>query len=171
MDLYDVLKARYSVRSYSAREVPPQSIDRIVAAFNDAPTAANRQPFGLLLVTTAGRESGLQRVYGRTWFTQAPLVAVVCTVPANAWVRADGKNYADVDAAIAFQTLVLAATAEGLGTCWIGAFDPVAAREEFGLPEGVEPLAMTPLGYPSSIASQPKRLRKPIEQIVHRERW
>jgi len=99
VDLYDVLKTRYSVRSYSAREVPPESIDRIVAAFNDAPTAANRQPFGLLLVTTAGRESGLQRVYGRTWFTQAPLVAVVCTVPANAWVRADGKNYADVDAA------------------------------------------------------------------------
>jgi len=66
---------------------------------------------------------------------------------------------------------VLAATAEGLGTCWIGAFDPAAAREEFGLPEGVEPVAMTPLGYPSSEARKPPRLRKPLDQIVHHDRW
>ncbi len=171
VDLYDILEARYSVRSYAAREVPAEALDRIVAAFNAAPTAANRQPFGLLLVKTAGREQELRRVYGRAWFTAAPLVAVVCAVPGSAWVRSDGKNYADVDAAIAFQTLVLAATAEGLGTCWIGAFDPAAAREVFGLPEGVEPVAMTPLGYASAEARKPPRLRKPLEQIVHHDRW
>ena len=171
MDFYDILQARYSVRSYAAREVPADVLDRITAAFGAAPTAANRQPFGLILVETAGHEAELKRVYGRAWFTEAPLVAVVCTMPGNAWVRSDGKNYADVDAAIAFQTLVLAATSEGLGTCWIGAFDPAAAREVFGLPEGVEPVAMTPLGYLSSTANRPPRLRKPLEQIVHRNRW
>jgi nitroreductase len=171
MDLYDVIEARFSVRSYARREVPPEALDRLVAAFSAAPTAANRQPLGLLLVKTAGREEELKRVYGRAWFTEAPLVAVVCTTPGSAWVRSDGKNYADVDAAIAFQTFILAATAEGLGTCWIGAFDPAAAREVFGLPEGVEPVAMTPLGYPSGTAQKPPRLRKPLAQIVHHDRW
>ncbi len=171
MDFYDVLEARYSVRSYSSRQVPVEVVDRIIAAFNSAPTAANRQPLGLILVETAGREAELKRVYGRSWFSEAPLVAVVCTTPSRAWVRSDGKNYADVDAAIAFQTLILAATAEGLGTCWIGAFDPAAAREVLALPEGVEPVAMTPLGYPALGVQRPPRLRKPLEQIVHHNRW
>jgi len=84
-------------------------------------------------------------------------------------VRRDGKSYADVDVAIAMDHLILAATNEGLGTCWIGAFDPVAAREVLGLPEGVEPVAFSPLGYPADMPG-PKR-RKRLEQIVHQERW
>jgi nitroreductase len=171
VNLYTVLETRYSVRSYSSRDVPAEVVDRLAAAFNTAPTAANRQPFGLLLVSTRGREAELGRVYGRPWLLEAPLMAMVCTTPAAAWVRRDGKNYADVDAAIAFQTLIVAATAEGLGTCWIGAFDPAAARDVFGLPEGVEPVAMTPLGYPSETSRKPPRQRKPLDQIVHRERW
>lgn len=171
MELYDVFENRFSVRSYAQLPVSEEVLERIVAAFNAAPTAANRQPLGLILIKTAGRESELKRVYGRAWFVEAPLVAVVCTTPNSAWVRSDGKNYADVDAAIAFQQLVLAATAEGLGTCWIGAFDPAAAREVLGLPEGVEPVAMTPLGYPSGTAQRPPRLRKPLAQIVHHDRW
>jgi len=74
-----------------------------------------------------------------------------------------------VDVTIAMDHLILAATAEGLGTCWIGAFDPVAAREVLGLPAGVEPIAFTPLGYPAD-SPQPKR-RKKLEQIIHLERW
>ena len=171
MNYADIVEQRFSVRSYANREVPQEVVDRLVAAFGAAPTAANRQPFGLILVKTAGREAELKRVYGRSWFTQAPLVALVCTTPGSAWVRSDGKNYADVDAAIAFQQLILAATDEGLGTCWIGAFDPAAARDVFGLPEGVEPLAMTPLGYPSVEALKPPRLRKPLAHVVHLDRW
>jgi len=65
--------------------------------------------------------------------------------------------------------LILAATEEGLGTCWIGAFDPEAAREVLQLPEGVEPIAFTPLGYP---ACSPKpKSRKELDQIVHYEHW
>jgi len=167
----ELIEQRFSVRSYASRDVPQEVVDRLVAAFGAAPTAANRQPFGLILAKTAGREAELKRVYGPSWFAEAPLVALVCTVSGRAWVRSDGKNYADVDAAIAFQQLILAATDEGLGTCWIGAFDPAAAREVFGLPGGVEPVAMTPLGYPSGTVQKPPRLRKPLAQIVHHDRW
>ena len=60
--------------------------------------------------------------------------------------------------------LILAATAEGLGTCWIGAFTPQALREDLALPEELEPVAMTPVGYAAE--SPDARPRKPLEELV-----
>jgi nitroreductase len=65
--------------------------------------------------------------------------------------------------------LVLAATDLGLGTCWVAAFDPSLAREILGLPDGVEPLLFTPLGFPAD-EPRPKE-RRPLEELVHLERW
>jgi nitroreductase len=97
-------------------------------------------------------------------------VICACGIPDQGWVReADGVNYTSVDVAIALDHLILAAANLGLGTCWIAAFDPVAAREVFGLPAGVEPIALTPLGYP---AGQPlPKERKPLTDLVRHERW
>jgi nitroreductase len=74
-----------------------------------------------------------------------------------------------VDVAIAMDHLVLAATSLGLGTCWVCAFNPVAARQAFALPDGVEPIALTPLGYPAD-KPLPKE-RKPLADLVRYERW
>jgi len=65
---------------------------------------------------------------------------------------------------------VLAATAEGLGTCWVGAFDYAAAREVLGLPEGVEPVAFTPLGYSADVP-RGRREKRPASELVHHGRW
>jgi nitroreductase len=166
----ELITQRYSVRAYEHRDIEPDKLDRVLQAFVMAPTAANRQPLGLIVVHTRGHESELKRIYSAEWFTsQAPLVLVGCIVPAQAWQRRDGRNYAEVDIAIAMDHLILAATAEGLGTCWIGAFDPAAAREVLALPEGVEPILMTPLGYPAD-SPRPK-LRKKVEQLIHQGRW
>ncbi|HPG84812.1 MAG TPA: nitroreductase family protein, partial [bacterium] len=68
-----------------------------------------------------------------------------------------------------FDHLILAATDLGLGTCWIAAFDPQAAREVLQLPESAVPVALTPLGYP---ADQPgPKKRKTLEEIVKKEHW
>lgn len=170
MEFAEVIRSRYSVRSYRAVEVPEDVLERVLEAFALAPTAANRQALGLVVVHTAGREDDLRRIYRADWFAkEPPIVAAVCAVLDRCWMRKDGKCYADVDAAIAMDHLILAAANEGLGTCWIGAFDAEAAREVFGLPEGVEPIALTPLGYP---ADSPKdKVRKPVSALVHRERW
>jgi nitroreductase len=84
-------------------------------------------------------------------------------------VRKDGREYVDVDVSISFDHLVLAATAEGLGTCWIAAFDPNIVREVLGIPDGIEPLLLTPLGYPA-VTAQPRE-RRALDEIVHWERW
>ena len=169
MEFAQLVRQRYSVRSYKRDPVPDAVLDRVLEAARLAPTAANRQPFRVLVIRTEGRKEELGRLYRRPWFVEAPLVIGVCCLPAEAWVRRDGKSYGDVDAAIVMDHLVLAATAEGLGTCWVANFDPAAAREILALPAGVEPIAFSPLGYAAD--QPPERKRKPLTELLLRERW
>jgi nitroreductase len=170
MNFQELIKKRYSVRAYKPDPVEEDKLDRVLEAARVAPTAANRQAFRVIVVETAKRKADLRRVYGRDWFVQAPLVLCVCAVPSEAWVRkADGWNAAEVDATIVMSHIVLAAAEEGLGTCWIAAFDPAAAREVLGLPLEVIPSAFTPLGYAAD-SPLPKK-RRPLGDLVRRERW
>ncbi|MFC1864218.1 nitroreductase family protein [Chloroflexota bacterium] len=169
MQFSELIKKRYSVRSYKPDPVEDDKLQQVLEAACLAPTAANRQPFQFVVVHTAGREEELRRIYGRQWFVQAPVVICACGLPSQGWVHRNGKSYCDVDVAIAMDHLILAAAALGLGTCWIGAFDPIAAREILGLPDGVDPIVFTPVGYPND---QPKpKIRKPMAEIVRYERW
>ena len=169
MDVFEAIAARYSVRGYKADPIDDATLARVLEAARRAPTAANRQPFRIVVAHTRGRETELLRIYGRPWFVQAPLVLGVIAVPGEAWRRMDDKPYDEVDATIAMDHLVLAATALGLGTCWIAAFDPAAAREVLGLPDDVEPIAFTPLGYPDKPSAVTGR--RPLEELVKYERW
>ena len=170
MNFQELIKTRYSVRAYKPDPVEDDKLARVLEAARIAPTAANRQAFRIIVVRTEDRKADLRRVYGRDWFVQAPLVLCVCAVTSEAWVRkADGWNAAEVDATIVMTHIVLAAAEEGLGTCWIGAFDPAAAREVLGLPLEVIPSAFTPLGY-SADSAAPKK-RRPLAELVHRDRW
>jgi nitroreductase len=169
MDVFEAIRSRYSVRGYRSDAVSDETLQQVLEAARQAPTAANRQPFRIVVIHSAGREEELSRVYGRAWFLQAPLVLAVIAVPGEAWRRSDDKPYDEVDATIAMDHLVLAATALGLGTCWIAAFDPAAVREILGLPDDVEPVALTPLGYPDK--ERTATGRRPLEEIVKYERW
>ena len=171
MEYLDLIRKRYSVRAYKPDPVPDELLAQVLEAGRLAPTAANKQPFRIIVIHTKGREAELRRIYHRDWFTQAPLILCVCTVRTEAWKRTmyDGKSHADVDATIVIDHLIMAATDLGLGTCWIAAFDPAAAREALGVPPEVEPVLFTPLGFP---ADQPKpKERRPLAELVRYERW
>jgi nitroreductase len=169
MDFFELVQKRYSVRAYKPDPVEDDKLSQVLEAARLAPTANNRQPFQIIVIHTAGREADLRRIYGRGWFTQSPLLVAICAIPAQSWVRRDGKNYADVDVTLAMDHLILAATNLGLGTCWVAAFDPAAAREVLHLPADVEPIAFTPLGYP---ADQPgPKQRKSLSELVRYEHW
>jgi nitroreductase len=169
MQFIELARKRYSVRSYKAGPVEDDKLQSVLQAARLAPTAANREAFRLIVLLTKNRESELLRIYNRSWFVQAPVVICICAIPNEAWVRSDGKNYSDVDAAIVMDHLVLAATDLGLGTCWIAAFDPVAAREVLGIPEQVDPIAFTPLGYPAG--QSPAKKRKNLDDLVKHDHW
>jgi nitroreductase len=169
MDFYDVVRNRYSCRAYKPDPVPEERLQRILDAAVLAPTAANRQPFRLVVIHTKGREADLGRIYGRPWFIEAPLVIAAVGIGDACYVRGDGYSFRDTDVSIIMTHLVMAAAAEGLGTCWIGAFDPKAAHDILGLPANAEVLACTPLGFP---ADSPKaKVRKPKEQLVSYEKF
>lgn len=163
MELYDVIQSRRSIRAYKPDAVEADKLNRVLEAGRLAPTAANRQPVEILVITGAARQK-LKAAYGREWCWSAPAVIVVCSQSDRAWTRSDGKCFADIDAAIVMDHIILAATAEGLGTCWIGAFDPVALSSALSLPEELEPVVLTPLGYPAE--SPAARDRRPLEAMV-----
>lgn len=164
MEYFEVIAKRHSVRSYRPDPVEPEKLEQVMEAARLAPTAVNFQAFKIYVTPTKGREAELQKIYNKDWFVEAPYVIGVCAIPGQAWVRRDQKNYSDVDAAIVMDHIVLAATALGLGSCWVGAFDAAAAKTILGLDETLEPVAFTPLGYPRETGF--KKVRKPLEELV-----
>jgi nitroreductase len=169
MDFQELMRRRYSVRAYSSAPVEEDKLLQILEAARLAPTAANRQPFRVIVIETRGREDELRRIYHKEWFVQAPLVICVCGVAAESWRGEHGKDYLWVDVAIAMDHLILAATDLGLGTCWIGAFNPDEASEILGLPDELEPILFTPLGYPADTPSE--KARRPLDELVRYGNW
>lgn len=169
MELLDVIKNRYSVRGYKKDPVEDEKLQKVLEAAQTAPTAANKQPFQLIIIKTKGREDELKRIYHADWFIQAPLVICACSVPDDGWIRQDGKNYSEVDATIAMDHIILTATDLGLGTCWIAAFNAEAAHEVLNIPDNVTPLIFTPLGYPNA---DPRGTdRKSLKEIIRKDNW
>ena len=169
MEFLELVRSRYSVRAYEPTPVEEEKLQMVLDAARLAPTAANRQPFRLIVIATEGREAELQRIYAASWFTQAPLIICASTVPDEAWLRVDGKGYADVDVNIDMDHLILAARSFDLGTCWIAACDPAVARDVLGLPDSVARVAFTPVGYAADQLGS--KTRKPLSDLVRYERW
>ncbi len=165
MTFLELARQRFSVRSYAKTIVPDDKLQMVLEAGRMAPSAANRQAWRFIVVRDAKQRRALGEAYPREWFWSAPVILVVCVDPAKAWVRFDGKNYADVDGAIAMDHMTLCAAGIGLGTCWIGAFEPAKVRRVLGIPDHIEPLVMTPLGFPT----EPVRgkSRKPLQEVVN----
>ena len=171
MKFIKLAEKRCSIRGYRPDPVPEKLLNKVLQAGNLAPTAKNLQPFHFIVVRNPGKLEELATAYPAPFFREAPVVIVICTEAAEGWTRDryDGKNYCEIDAAIAIDHMTLAAADLGLGTCWIGAFDPDRVTEVIGLPEGIEPMAMLLLGYPGMEGR--KKERKPLEQLVRYEQW
>jgi nitroreductase len=166
MDFYDVVQKRLSVRSYKPDPVPEDVLNRVLEAGRLAPSAKNLQPWKFIVVTDpAIRQSLVPACRGQGSVGQAPVVICGCAIETQVWKGMGGYWSAEaVDITIALEHMMLAATAEGLGTCWIGAFIEAEVKKVLAIPEGVKPIALTPLGYPA-VDSKP-RPRKPLSEIV-----
>jgi nitroreductase len=169
MSFLELAEKRYSVRAYRPDPVEANKLEQVLEAARLAPTAADKQPFQLMVIKTTGREEELKRIYNREWFTQAPMLMCACGLPDQAWVHRNGKNHYEIDVVIAMDHLTLAAADLGLGTCWVAAFDVDAAREVLNIPDDVEPVIFTPLGYAADVPG-PKD-RKPLSELVRYDHW
>ena len=171
MDLFETIRERYSARAYNDKPVSEETLRAILQAANDAPSAGNLQPFGVVVVRDSAKRRALAKTSVEQWFVaQAPVVLVFFTNPERNREKYGQRGvdfYAVQDATIACAYAQLAATALGLGTCWIGAFDDATVRAIAGAPATWQPVAILPVGYP---ADTPKpRERRALADLVHNE--
>lgn len=165
MNFKELCLARYSVRAYRPDAILAEKLEYIKECTRLAPSAVNRQPWKFIFCTSEEDRKRLQQCYDREWFREAPAYILACENRVEAWTRRyDGKNHADIDVAIAIEHLCLAAAEQGLGTCWVCNFNVQLCHELFSLPEGWEPAAIIPIGYPAS-ADIPEKSRKPMPDI------
>lgn len=165
--LYKLALDRFSCRSYSSDPIERDTLMAVLDVARLAPSACNRQPWQFIIASTDAQRQAILRAYPREWVATAPEFIVACGLHDEAWHRPhDGKDHTDIDVAIAVEHICLAATAVGLATCWICHFDPKVISEEFGLPEGVEPIAIIPIGYPAAGTVAPLKNRKKLDEIV-----
>lgn len=170
MDVMDAIRHRYSVRNYRDRRVEPDKLERILEAARLAPSASNRQEWRFVVVQDADTRQRLMKAAKNQAFVGEAPVVIACCAATDSHVMTCGQTCYPIDVAIAIEHMALAATAEGLGTCWIGAFYEDQAKEILGIPKGVRVVELLALGYPASPAPASKdRLR--LDEIVMRERW
>jgi len=173
MDFQELAKNRYSCRSYRDQPVEDEKVLYVLDTARMAPSAKNLQPWHFVVIQEPDNLARIKSCYGGQWLNTAPMIIVACGDHKGAWYRADGKNHTDIDVAIAIDHLTLAATNIGLATCWICHFDVMKCARILQLPEGVEPIAMIPLGYPADHpdTSRHQVKRKKLEDIIHKSKF
>ncbi len=171
MDVFEAIKGRRSIRAFQNRDIPQETVDKLIDAARWAPSAGNIQPWEFIIVRKPETKRKLaEAALEQTFIEEAPVVIVVCADErrSSQGYGNRGKTlYCLQDTAAAIQNIHLAAYALGLGTCWVGAFREDEARKILKTPDGVRPVAIIPIGYPAE-KPQP-RSRRPVNQITHYE--
>jgi nitroreductase len=168
MDYAKLTAKRYSVRQFKDKPIEEEKIGLLLEAARLAPTAANRQPQRIFLIT---KEEGLKKIDKCTPCRfGAPAVFLICYDKPLCWVRPfDQQNSGQVDASIVTTQIMYQAEDIGLGTTWVMRFDPAVTVKEFNLPENLIPVSMLIFGYPAddAVPSEKHFQRQPLENILY----
>lgn len=176
MDVMEAIRARRSVRKYRTEPIPAALLERMKEALRLAPSACNFQPWTFILVQDPALRRGLaEACRNQSFMADAPVIVVGVGHSDRAYKKMGGEgNSVDVDIAIALDHLTLAAAAEGLGTCWIGAFSEEQVKALLGIPDGERVVALAPLGFPADIppgAAAREKNRKPAAEVFKTDRY
>lgn len=158
MNFLQLAKERYSVRSFSEKKVEQDKIDDILEAGRIAPTAVNKQPQRILVINEPEQLAKLKEC--TPYHFNAPLAFLVCYDKSLSWQRDyDEREMGYIDASIVACHIMLQITAVGLGSTWVGHFDPVKIKELYQIPDNYIPIALFPTGYLSD-KSKPSHLHE-----------
>ncbi len=168
MELYEAIKKRKSVRSYEITPIPDDVLMRVLEAGRVAPSASNAQPWHFIVVKSLEKRAILSKRLFARFLVESPIVLVGC--------GDREKRFHVVDVSIAMQQMVLSATVEGLGTCWIGDFDDKVVHDLFKIPEKYDVVCLLAMGYSHERLDLSSKLirartRKTMEKIVSYEEY
>ena len=173
MEFYKVLRTRRSVRSYRPDLISQDSLNRVLGAVRISPSGSNRQPWRFILVTDPDLRGELAAACrDQNFVGEAPIIVVACghDIKYNRGGYMGEMSFL-VDISIAFTHLILAARAEGLGTCWIGSFDNDRIKGLLSIPDDYDVVAVSPLGYPDGEWFKETDHRKPLSEITSLNRY
>ena len=169
MDVFESIRSRRSIRSYRDKSIEDEKLWAVLEAGRSAPSASNRQDWRMIVVRdqeTRGKLAVTHHNHG--FIADVPVVIVACgTNPSR--IMVGGKPACAIDVAIAIDHMTLAATALGLGTCWMGAYEEGPIKKLLGVPDEVDVVVLLALGYPAE--SPPPRPRRPFDDVVCFDRW
>ncbi|RLE80456.1 MAG: nitroreductase [Thermoprotei archaeon] len=162
--VFEVIQQRRSIRRYEPKPIPKDILLKLLEAARLAPSAGNRQPWRFVIVTDPERKKKLaEACHHQMFIADAGVVIVALSDPKTS------PRWHALDTMIALEHIVLVATDLGLGTCWIGAFEPERVKEIIGSPKDLNPVAVLPVGYPAE--APPPRPRKRLEEIFFQEKY
>lgn len=166
------IEERRSCRDFTGGPLKHGDLERLMEAARWAPSAGNRQPWHGYAITNTPLKAALARAaYDQTFVAEAAVVFVVCANPEESAQRYGERGrslYVIQDSAAFCENLLLAATALGYGSCWVGAFDEKEASRVLDLPKSLRPVALIPVGpcHPSEHRSSRKPLSKTFTVIT-----
>ncbi|MFH1905439.1 MAG: nitroreductase family protein [bacterium] len=170
MEIMEIIRKRRSVRSYQSKEVEQEKLDLLLEAARLAPSASNRQEWRFIVVREfSARQKLMAAAKGQSFVGQAPVV-IACCAKSDNHIMACGQPCYPIDVAIAIDHITLKATEEGLGTCWVGAFDENEVKKILNIPEEIRVVELLTLGYPQQVYEGGKN-RLDLNEIVMYEKW
>jgi nitroreductase len=166
MNTFEAIKSRRSIRKYKSTPIEDKKLNQVLEAVRLAPSACNFQPCKFIVVKKEKiRKALVPACRNQKFIAAAPVIIIGCTYPERAYKRmGGGGNSHEVDLAIAFDHLTLAAWELGLGTCWIGAFAEDEVKKILEVPDSVRVVALTPLGYPDEAPEMHNR--KSLKELI-----
>jgi len=157
MSLLDVIFRRRSIRRYENKPVPKEVLKNILEAGRLAPSANNAQPWHFIVVTDSKIKHELAKGRWNRFIKDSAFTIVGCGYKHNKW--------STIDVTIALENMVIAAEAQGLGSCWIGDFKEEEVKKLLDIPDDLKVVALVSFGYPAERPSPPRK--KSLEEIVH----
>ena len=163
MDVFEAVRTVLAVRSYLDKPIPAEVTHRIVEAAHLTASSMNRQPWHFIVVDDPRMLARLGALAQTgPYIAGAPLAVVVAI---------EKTRFAVSDASRAIQSMILTAWSEGVASNWVGFFGLDGARQELGIPDALDVLAIIPFGYPVTAGAQGKKKRKPLGEVAHRGRF
>ena len=172
MEVKEAIHKRRSIRRYRGDKISLKLIYDLLEKANLAPSAGNLQARDFIIVDDNDLKYKLaEAAYNQNFITEAPIIIVVCANfnRIKPYGRRGFELYCLQDSAAAIDHILLLAIDQGLGTCWIGAFNENMVSQILGLPEYIRPIALIPIGHPAEKPEPPPRI--PIEQLIHHNHW
>jgi len=163
LDTLACIRTRREIRDYLDKPIPQECVDQILQAGRLAPSSKNSQPWHFIVIRDKGT---LQRISDLTptgkHIVQAPLAIAILM---------DGAKLPEIDGARATQNMVLAAWSMGIGSCWVTNFYEDGVKDLLGVPQRMKLVTVMPFGYPTEPKTTRKKIRKPLNEIVHYEKF